>query len=294
MKPEWVPVRRWARAAAVAGALGLSAGVASAAQAPAPPPAKPADAAATQPPTDETPRPRQVEARADELMKKMSALLARTPRFALEAEETFDEVYPNAPRVQLTNVRRVAVQRPNRFAGDATGDTLNRAVWYDGKTITALDKEENRYLTVEMPATIDAVLDKLADDYKLVVPLSDLVYADAYATLMEGVVFGEYLGVHQAAGVPCHHLAFSQEDIDWQIWIDAGEQPLPRKLLISYAEEPGAPQYTATIRRWNLDPKFAEGLFTFEAPEGAQRITLPAPSPGAPAAPGEEKKEKSR
>ena len=201
-------------------------------------------------------------------MKAMSTLLAKTPRLALEAEETLDEVYAGAPRVQLTNVRRAAIQRPARFASDATGDTLNRSSWYDGKTITALQKAENTYLTVEMPATIDATLDKLADDYGIVVPLSDFLYADPYATLMEGVVYGEYLGIHQAAGVPCHHLAFSQEEIDWQIWIDAGPQPLPRKLVITYAEEPGAPQYTAVFKRWNLDPKFAEDLFHFVPPEG--------------------------
>ena len=85
-------------------------------------------------------------------------------------------------------------------------------------------------------------------------------------------------GLHQAAGVPCHHLAFSQEDIDWQIWIDAGPQPLPRKIVITYAEEPGAPQYTATIKRWSLDPKFTDELFHFVPPEGATKLTGDAPA----------------
>ena len=102
---------------------------------------------------------------------------------------------------------------------------------------------------------------------------------------------GEYLGIHLAAGVPCHHLAFSQEAIDWQIWIDAGPQPLPRKIVISYAGEPGAPQYTATIRRWNLDPAFPEDLFRFEAPEGATGISLPALRQRPAPAPAEPKKD---
>ena len=76
-------------------------------------------------------------------------------------------------------------------------------------------------------------------------PLADFLYADPYAVLMEGVTYGRYLGIHQAAGVACHHLAFSQDTIEWQIWIDAGEKPLPRKLVISYVQEPGEPQYSA-------------------------------------------------
>jgi hypothetical protein len=215
---------------------------------------------------------RSVEARADQELKKMGEFLAKLPHFALEAEETFDELPDGQLRRQLTNVRRVAVERPNHVAADATGDTLNRASWYDGRTVTVLDKEHNVYATIEAPGTIDATFDKLTDEYGVVLPLADLLYSDPYTVLMAGVTYGRYLGIHQAAGVDCHHLAFSQDTIEWQIWIDAGEKPLPRKLVISYVQEPGEPQYSAVIRRWNLDSAVPEGLFTFEAPEGAQKI----------------------
>jgi len=266
----------WPRAVAVLLAA-LAFAAPAAAQAP----------AASEPPKGPAARPRQVDARCDEIMKKMSALLARTPRFALEAEEVFDEVSESAPRLQLTNVRRVAVARPDRFAADATGDTLNRAVVYDGHTLSALDKARNVYLAVPAPATIDATLDAIEDRLGIVVPLSDLAYSDPYAVLMEGVLFGEYRGIHLAAGVPCHHLAFTQEEIEWQIWIDAGDEPLPRKLLIAYVEEPGVPQYSATIRRWTLKPAFTDELFRFEPPEGATRVETGASAGGsaAPASP---------
>ena len=218
------------------------------------------------------PPPRSVEPRAEQELKEMGEFLAKLPHFALEAEETFDEIPDGELRRQLTNVRRVAVERPNHLAADATGDTLSRASWYDGRTVTVLDKEHNVYATIEAPGTIDATFDKLEDEYGVVLPLADLLYSDPYAVLMAGVTYGRYLGIHQAAGVDCHHLAFSQETIEWQIWIDAGDKPLPRKLVISYVQEPGEPQYSAVIRRWTLEAKVPEGLFTFEAPEGAQKI----------------------
>ena len=229
-----------------------------------------------------TPPARRVEARAEQELKKMGEFLAKLPHFALEAEETFDEVPDGQLRRQLTNVRRVAVERPNHLAADATGDTLSRASWYDGRTVTVLDKEHNAYATIEAPGTIDATFDRLTEEYGVVLPLTDLLYSDPYAVLMEGVTYGRYQGMHQAAGVPCHHLAFSQDTIEWQIWIDAGDRPLPRKLVISYVNEPGEPQYSAVIRRWNLEAKVPEGLFTFEAPEGAQKIDAKAMKrPGA-------------
>jgi hypothetical protein len=106
----------------------------------------------------------------------------------------------------------------------------------------------------------------------VVLALADLVRADPYAELSGGVTYGRYLGLHQAAGTLCHHLAFAQETIEWQIWIDAGAQPLPRKIVITYVDEDGEPQYAATIRRWNLEPTFPEALFTFEPRAGAQKI----------------------
>jgi hypothetical protein len=97
-----------------------------------------------------------------------------------------------------------------------------------------------------------------------------------------------YLGIHEAAGVPCHHLAFEQDSIDWQIWIDAGPEPLPRKLVIAYKTEDEVPQYSVTIRKWNLKATLPDDLFRFEPPQGARKIDLPTepPADGAEASGG--------
>lgn len=219
-------------------------------------------------------RPRLIEPRADEVLRAMSQRLAGLERFAFEAEETFDEIPDGEPRMQLTNVRRAAVERPNRLAADAEGDTLHRAAWLDGGTATVLDKAHNTFGQVEVPPTIDAALDALAERYGIEPPLEDFVFSDPHAVLTEGVRYGRYLGLHHAAGELCHHLAFVQDTVEWQIWIDADDDPLPRKFVITYVREPGEPQYSAVWRKWTLAPTFPEGLFTFEAPPGARRVEL--------------------
>ena len=172
----------------------------------------------------------------------MSERLARAKAFALEAEELFDEVPEHSPRRQLANTRRAALRRPDRLAGDVSGDAMNRSFWYDGKMFSALDKEQNVWASGGVPATVDAALDWVFERTGTVVPLADFLYADSYARLMGSVQRGEYLGIHEAAGVPCHHLAFEQATIDWQLWIDAGKDPLPRKLVITYKTEDEVPQ----------------------------------------------------
>jgi hypothetical protein len=246
-------------------------------------------AAAAEPPPpaiepELAPGSRLVESRADELVRQMSDRLARATSFALEAEETHDEVPEHSPRRQLTNLRHVALRRPDRLVGDAAGDGINRSFWYDGKSFAALDKEQNVWAGGAVPATVDEALDWVFDQTGTVVPLADFLYADSYARLMGDVQRGVYLGIHEAAGVPCHHLSFEQATIDWQLWIDAGPEPLPRKLVISYKTEDEVPQYAVTIRKWNLQAKLPDALFAFTPPRGATRIDVVAfgAPPGAP------------
>jgi hypothetical protein len=220
------------------------------------------------------PEGNKIEAKADELMKQMSAFLARTKTFTLEAEESFDTEFAKAYRIQLTNVRTLTVERPSRFSATAIGDTAHRASWYDGKTLTVLSQKQNAYAVLDMPGTIDAVLDKLAADYAVFLPLSDLLYGDPYPTMMADVLYGKYLGVHLAAGVPCHHLSFGQDGVEWQIWIDTGKEPLPRKLAIAYWDQAGVPQYQAVFRHWTLEPKVTPEQFAFKMPAGAKKVAL--------------------
>jgi hypothetical protein len=230
-----------------------------------------APASRAQAPATPAPNPH-VDPKADETMRKMATFLARVKAFTVEADETFDVEFARSYRVSLSNLRTVTVERPSRFAADATGDTLHRSSWYDGKSLTVLNRKANAYAVLDMPGTIDAVLDKLATDYQVFLPLSDLFYSDPYATLMDGVLYGKYLGVHRAAGVPCHHLTFGQDDLEWQIWIDAGAQPLPRKLSMAYWSQTGVPTYQATFRRWTLEPKVLATQFQFAPPAGAKKI----------------------
>jgi hypothetical protein len=222
------------------------------------------------------PGARLIDPRADELVKQMSDLLTRTKSFALEAQEIYDEVPAQLPRTQLTNLRHVALRRPDRLVADASGDAVNRSSWYDGKTFAVFDKEQNTYSTIPTAPTIDGALDAIFERTGMVIPLADFVYEDVYTRLMESVQRGVYLGIHQVGDVACHHLSFEQATIDWQLWIDAGEKPLPRKLVIAYKTEDEVPQYSVTIGKWNLNANLPDELFVFEAPEGAERIEFPS------------------
>ncbi len=229
-----------------------------------------------------------IDAQADQHLKAMCSLLAGLRTFSLTAQESYDESPGSGGMVQVSNQRRVTVRRPDRLAGEATGDTANREFYYDGQTATLFDRTQKVYAVVKVPGTIDAMLDRMVETYGVSQPLADFLFTDPHKVLTERVVSGRYVGKHQvgggAAARPCHHLAFQQAEIDWQLWIDAGERPFPRKLLIVYKKAPGAPRYTATLDEWDLSLQTTDETFTFKAPDGARKIEvlsiagIPAPT----------------
>ena len=128
------------------------------------------------------------------------------------------------------------------------------------------------YTKTNVPPTIDAAVDKVFDQYGFTVPIADLVYQDPYRTLIENVETGFLVGRQLINGRATFHLAFTQKEIDWQIWIEDGPRPLPRKLLITYKNEPGSPQYTAILSSWNFQPRLSDSFAEFHPPIGSDEI----------------------
>ena len=119
-----------------------------------------------------------------------------------------------------------------------------------------------------------------AHDEGIDLPLIDLAMSDPYANATAKVEQGKYFGIATVLGVPCHHLAFTQENVDWQVWIEDGPQPLIRKFVITHKNDPGAPEFTALITHWNLTDRIADSNFVFEQPKGVSKIEMRTDEPG--------------
>ena len=77
-------------------------------------------------------------------------------------------------------------------------------------------------------------------------------------------------------GVPTHHLAGRTETVDYQVWIAEGAQPLPLRVVLTYKNAEGQPEFRAQFSDWNLAPKVQDSQFTFTPPEGARKIAFQA------------------
>jgi hypothetical protein len=231
------------------------------------------------------PTPSAIDPKADAVLKRMGQALAGAKSFTFDSHAITQHVLEDGQKVEFARSSKFAIRRPNRVAADVVGDVEELSFRYDGKTVTLYNKQTNSYGACEAKENIDATCDLLAGKYGMVLPLADLLFEDAYKTLTSAVRSGRHLGSGYVFDVKCHHLAFRQEAVDWQIWVDEGERPLPRKLVITYKETPAQLQFTAYLNNWNVSADLPDDRFTFKAPADAKKIDFAKPvidRPGQP------------
>ena len=124
---------------------------------------------------------------------------------------------------------------------------------FNGATATVLEKHTNNYAQINAPGSVDQLVDKLRDDLRTAVPGADLLLTRAYNELMDDVIEAKYIGHGVIDGVECDHLAFRNAETDWQIWVERGAKPIPRKYVITSKAVAAAPQYTLRIKSWTSD-----------------------------------------
>ncbi len=214
--------------------------------------------------------------------RQMCDYLKSLQQFSFRAEVTNDRVYHAGKKLQYGLDMETFVRRPDRLRVNAEGDLVNKQFFLNGKTITLYDKTDKVYGSMETPPSIEKALDKAHKDFGLTVALTDLASPLLWEHVSKRFEHSLYVGLHKVRGVSCHHLAFDREDVELQVWVDAGDKPLPRKIIFTLKKMEGSPQWIAYLSDWNTSVMLEDGLFNFIVPPGVKKIKfVPAqPTPG--------------
>lgn len=215
-----------------------------------------------------------VDARADTLLRDMSEYLEKFPEFSFRTEVSYDQVLEGGQKIEYARQAEISMRRPDKLHVLIDGDLIDQRMWYDGDTFVLMDLQNLEFARIEAPDTIDETLDFMARTYGIASPVADVLYSDPYEILSENVITGIYVGESVVRGVPTHHLAFTQDNIDWQIWIEDGAHPVPRKAVITYKNVTSSPRFSVWLSDWNFTPALADSTFRFLPPVGAREVEL--------------------
>jgi hypothetical protein len=217
-------------------------------------------------------QPAGIDPEAQRLLKASTDFLASQKQFSAETRNTLEIVLKSGQKIEFNHQARLSVQRPNKLRAERTGDLVDQVFVYDGKSLTLFNPAAKVYAQVPAPDTVEGMLDFARSKLDIVAPAGDLVYANAYDILMDGVTDGLVVGKAVIEGVRCDQLAFRAPHVDLQIWIQEGAQPLPRRMVITTRDLPNAPQFAITMTKWNLKPTFGAQTFNFTPPAGAKQV----------------------
>jgi len=217
-------------------------------------------------------QPAGIDPAAEKLLKASTDFLASQKQFNVDTRNSLELVLKNGQKIELNHTTRQSVQRPDKLRSERTGDLVNQVFIYDGKSLTLNNLTDKVYSQAAAPDTLEGMLDFARSKLGVVAPAGDLLYKNAYEVLMEGVTDGMVVGKAMIEGVRCDHLAFRAPNVDWQIWIQEGAQPLPRRLVLTTRDLTNAPQFAVTITKWNLKPTFGANTFAFTPPADAKKV----------------------
>ena len=228
---------------------------------------------------DAVPKPPSIDPEALEVLKGMADYLVSATEFAFHTESGYDVLQPSGVTVEFGASRNTLVSRPNRLRIDSQRrDGMRSAIIFDGENIWGFGPDENVYAKTEQVGDLDESIDFVVAELRIKAPLADIVSPDLYEIVTSELTGALYLGETVLVGVVCDHLLMSNDYADYQLWIATGDQPLLQRIVITYREEPGQPQYRAQFMNWDMSPEDTKARLQFEPPDGAERIRFYVPA----------------
>ena len=234
----------------------------------------PAEAAKKKPAAPVAP-PATIDAGAVSALNDMGAYLRTLKAMQVSAVISREDVLTDGQKVQVNGTATLLAQRPDRLRAEVTTDEQQRVYFYDGTTFTLYAPRMEYYATAPAPPTILGLVDLLAEKFDIELPFVDLFRWGAEGRTTPAITSAIDVGPSQVEGTSCEQYALRQEGKDWQIWIQKGPYPLPRRLVITTMTDEARPQYQSELT-WNLAPAYNDAAFVFDPPTTAQKIVFQA------------------
>jgi hypothetical protein len=207
----------------------------------------------------------------------MAEFLAAAPRFSVSVRGGYDAVQKSGQKIEFGETRKLTLSRPDRLRteGERSDGTKTLTV-FTGKEITVVDGTSNVYATAPQPGDLDQAIVYFVRDLGIRLPLAMFLVSQLPAELTDRVRSVDYVEKTSVRGTIAHHLAGRMDAVDFQIWVADGTQPLPQRIVITYKNAKGAPQFWVDLSEWNLAPAITDATFVGKLPEGAQKIAFAA------------------
>ncbi|MCW5892610.1 MAG: DUF2092 domain-containing protein [bacterium] len=228
-----------------------------------------------------------VEPKALDLLRAMSATLAAARTLRFTAVASWESPSLPGPALVYFTKSEVTLQRPDKLRIVSPGDGPPFEFYYDGKTMMAYAPAEDLLAVADAPPTIDATLKAAFDAASIYFPFTDVLVADPYADMAQGLQWAFVVGRSQlVGGVPTDIVAIANDDVFVQLWIGVKDH-LPRLGRAVFRRDPSRLRQEVAFADWRRGEAVPGDSFTTAKAASAKRIAFARPDvrlpDGAPA-----------
>ncbi|HTI16303.1 MAG TPA: DUF2092 domain-containing protein [Trinickia sp.] len=218
-----------------------------------------------------------LETRAIDILKAASARLAAAKSMTFTAIVSYESPSRLGPPLIYSTKSEVTMQRPDKLKVITIGDGPRAEFYYDGKTMTAFAPAENLVAIVDAPPTIDAALKKAYDIGAIYFPFIDVIAADPYKDIADGLKTAFYIGQSSVvADTTTDMIAYVSGDVFVQVWIGVQDK-LPYRIYAVYLDDPARLRHVLALSNWVLDSSVSENTFVPADIASATRIAFERP-----------------
>jgi hypothetical protein len=207
------------------------------------------------------------------IIKRMAEYLAAAPALSVTVRAGYDVVQESGQKVEFGQLVTYTLRRPDRFRVDGQKSSGEKGfILFDGNEITAMGAGAKVYASTSRPGNIQEAVPYMVSTLELEIPLALLFVGTVGPDMLEGVESADYVETNFLMGLPCDHIAARTETVDFQLWNSQGDRPLPQRIVLTYKDEPGEPQFWGQFMDWNFNPDVSDSVFAFTPPPGAERV----------------------
>jgi len=208
-------------------------------------------------------------------LTSMAEKLSKAKQFSVVMHMTYDSVQATGQKLEFGELNEVQLRRPNHLRVDSKKSNGEISGFIsDGSVVTIFNKEDNVYAQAKSPGTIDDTVKYVVATLGVRLPLARMLVTTLPKELTSISSDIESIEINTLKS-PTHHIAGRTDNVDFQVWLT--NDNLPERILLTYKNEPGQPQFRSTFSNWNLDSNISDTTFTFTPPKGAEKIQLLLP-----------------
>lgn len=208
------------------------------------------------------------------ILKAMTDYVAKQQQVVASFDTDIEVITPELQKIQFASSSQLMLSRPDKVRLHRLGGYADVELSFDGKKVSLYSKNLNTISEVDFQGTVDQLVDKLRNDLGVDAPGADLLLTRSFEELTSDMIEAKHIGQGVIDGIECEHLAFRDSETDWQIWVETGPNPIPRKYVITSKTMTGGPQYTLRIRDWKTGSPLSADAFVLKPAADAKKVNF--------------------